>query len=83
MSAEDRETLSLGLAQGDEFTVRLTNLRDVQDAGTVARRIVEAISKRFLIEGREVFISTSVRIAMLTTLKAMGVQLAIDDFGTD
>ena len=42
----------------------LTNLRDVQDAGTVARRIVEAMAKPFLIEGREIFVTISVGIAI-------------------
>ncbi|MEO5864382.1 MAG: EAL domain-containing protein [Nitrospiraceae bacterium] len=58
------ESHSLARLGGDEFTVLLTNLRDVQDAGTVARRIVEAISKPFLIEEREIFISVSVGIAV-------------------
>lgn len=61
---DKEESHSLARLGGDEFTVLLTNLRDVQDAGTVARRIVEAISKPFLIEEREIFISVSVGIAV-------------------
>jgi EAL domain-containing protein (putative c-di-GMP-specific phosphodiesterase class I) len=49
---------------GDEFTVLLTNLREVQDAGTVARRIVESLAQSFFIEGREIFVTVSVGIAI-------------------
>jgi diguanylate cyclase (GGDEF)-like protein len=58
------ETHSLARLGGDEFTVLLTNLCDVQDAGKVARRIVEAIAKPFSIEGREIFVTVSVGIAI-------------------
>ena len=63
-SVDKAESHSLARLGGDEFTVLLTNLRDVQDAGTVARRIVEAIAKPFVIEGREIFVSASVGIAV-------------------
>ncbi|MDE3218843.1 MAG: EAL domain-containing protein, partial [Nitrospirota bacterium] len=57
------ENHSLARLGGDEFTVLLTNLRDVQDAGTVARRIVESLAQSFSIEGREIFVTVSVGIA--------------------
>ena len=63
-SVDKEENHSLARLGGDEFTVLLTNLRDVQDAGTVARRIVEAMAKPFLIEGREIFVTISVGIAI-------------------
>jgi len=63
-SVDKEEGHSLARLGGDEFTVLLTNLRDVQDAGTVARRIVEAMAKPFLIEGREIFVTISVGIAV-------------------
>jgi diguanylate cyclase (GGDEF)-like protein/PAS domain S-box-containing protein len=58
------ENHSLARLGGDEFTVLLTNLRDVQDAGTVARRIVESLAQSFSIEGREIFVTVSVGIAI-------------------
>ena len=58
------ENHSLARLGGDEFTVLLTNLGDVQDAGKVARRIVEAIAESFSIEGREIFVTVSVGIAI-------------------
>jgi diguanylate cyclase (GGDEF)-like protein/PAS domain S-box-containing protein len=63
-SVDKEENHSLARLGGDEFTVLLTNLRDVQDAGTVARRIVEAMANPFLIEGREIFVTISVGIAI-------------------
>ena len=59
-----KESHSLERLGGDEFTVLLTNLRDVQDAGTVARRIVEVLANPFLIEGREIFVTISMGIAV-------------------
>jgi diguanylate cyclase (GGDEF)-like protein/PAS domain S-box-containing protein len=63
-SVDNEENHSLARLGGDEFTVLLTNLCDVQDAGKVARRIVEALVKPFSIEGREIFITASIGIAI-------------------
>ena len=63
-SVDKEENHSLARLGGDEFTVLLTNLRDVQDAGTVARRIVEAMANPFSIEEREIFVTISVGIAI-------------------
>lgn len=63
-SVDKEEDHSLARLGGDEFTVLLTNLRDVQDAGTVARRIVDAMARPFLIEEREIFVTISVGIAI-------------------
>ncbi len=62
--AGKEENHSVARLGGDEFTVLLTNLRDVQDAGTVARRIVESLAQSFSIEGREIFVTVSVGIAI-------------------
>ena len=63
-SVGEAETHSLARLGGDEFTVLLTNLREVQDAGKVARRIVESLAQSFFIEGREIFVTVSVGIAI-------------------
>ncbi len=63
-SVDKEENHSLARLGGDEFTVLLTNLSDAQDAGKVARRIVEALVKPFSIEGREVFVTVSIGIAI-------------------
>ncbi|HLZ33044.1 MAG TPA: EAL domain-containing protein [Nitrospira sp.] len=66
-SVEQEVTHELARLGGDEFTVLLTNLRDVQDAGKVARRILDALAKPFLINGHEIFMTVSVGIAIFPT----------------
>ena len=66
-SIEKEETHELARLGGDEFTVLLTHIRQVQDAGTVARRILEALAKSFLIDGHEVSVTGSVGIAIFPT----------------
>ena len=52
---------------GDEFTVLLEDIRDVQDATTVADRIHQALARPFTISGQEVFTSASIGIALSAT----------------
>lgn len=61
------ETHELARLGGDEFTVLLTNIREAQDAGTVARRILEALARPFLIDGHEISVTVSVGIAIFPT----------------
>ena len=63
-TGEARELARLG---GDEFTVLSTNIRQVQDAGIVARRILESLARPFLIDGHEIVVTTSVGIAIFPT----------------
>jgi EAL domain-containing protein (putative c-di-GMP-specific phosphodiesterase class I) len=49
---------------GDEFTILLAEITHVQDAPKVARRILEALSLPFMLEGHEVFITVSIGIAL-------------------
>lgn len=49
---------------GDEFTILLTTLTHPEDAGRVARRILEALAHPFSIDGHEVFISASIGISI-------------------
>jgi diguanylate cyclase (GGDEF)-like protein/PAS domain S-box-containing protein len=63
-SGETEHTHELARLGGDEFTVLLTNLRDVQDASKVARRILEALARPFLVGGQEIFVTVSIGIAI-------------------
>ncbi|MDH3212107.1 MAG: EAL domain-containing protein [Myxococcales bacterium] len=49
---------------GDEFTVLLTDISDVQDAARVARRVQGGLSKPFYIDGHELFATASIGIAV-------------------
>lgn len=49
---------------GDEFCVLLGEIRDSSDATRVARRIQEAMEPQVILDGREVFTSASIGIAV-------------------
>ncbi len=49
---------------GDEFAVLLREIEDERDARAVAERILTSLRPHFIIDGREVFISASIGIAI-------------------
>jgi diguanylate cyclase (GGDEF)-like protein/PAS domain S-box-containing protein len=49
---------------GDEFAILLNDVRDFADAETLAQRILEKLAQPFLLEGRQVFASISIGIAL-------------------
>jgi diguanylate cyclase (GGDEF)-like protein len=49
---------------GDEFTILASVIHDAEDVITVARKVQVAIDRPFEIEGRELFVTTSVGIAV-------------------
>ncbi len=49
---------------GDEFTVLLTDIKDEKSAGAVANRILQKISQSFNLDGHEVFVTSSIGIAL-------------------
>ncbi len=53
---------------GDEFTVLLEDVVDEEQATNVAERIGEAISEPFELHGSEVFVNTSIGIALSSEL---------------
>lgn len=62
--ADQEPTHALARLGGDEFTILLTALPNPEDAGRVARRILEALAHPFNIEGHEVFIAASIGISI-------------------
>jgi diguanylate cyclase (GGDEF)-like protein/PAS domain S-box-containing protein len=62
---------------GDEFTILLTAIQDPTDAMRVAHRIQQALGT-FSVEGREVFISASIGIALSMTPHARAEELLRD-----
>ncbi|HKQ88702.1 MAG TPA: EAL domain-containing protein [Candidatus Acidoferrales bacterium] len=61
-----QETFTLARMGGDEFTVLLDDLKDPADANRAADRIMEGLSAPFDLEGKEVFTSASIGIALCT-----------------
>ncbi len=59
-----QETFTLARMGGDEFTVLLDDLKEPADANRAAERIMEGLSAPFELEGKEVFTSASIGIAL-------------------
>lgn len=50
---------------GDEFVILVTQMEYPVEAGKIAQRIVDVISKPFMISGQEIYIGISIGIAVL------------------
>ncbi len=59
-----RQSDTLSRFGGDEFTVLLPNIDSAEDALRVARKITEGVPRRVVLNGRELFVTCSVGIAM-------------------
>ena len=59
-----RETDTIARMGGDEFSIILEGLSNGQDAILVARKIVDALSRPFNLSGHEVFVTSSIGIAV-------------------
>lgn len=63
IKAQIRKGDTLARLGGDEFTIILESMQDISDAGVVSEKIIDAMSRAFVIQGEEVFITTSIGIA--------------------
>ncbi len=59
----DADSRTLARLGGDEFVVLLSEIARPEDAGTVARRILEELKRPFTIEDTEIHVSGSIGIA--------------------
>jgi len=73
--ADQEPSHALARLGGDEFTILLTSLPQPEDAGRVARRILDSLTHPFSIDGHEIFISASIGISIYpsdgTTVEAL------------
>ncbi len=60
----DPSTGSISRLGGDEFTILLPEIKQVQDSGKVAQRIMESLSRPFVVAGHEVFVTASMGITI-------------------
>src|SRR5690606_36888467 len=49
---------------GDEFCVLVEDIEDSSHAGETSRRILDALSRPMIVEGREILVTTSIGIAV-------------------
>jgi diguanylate cyclase (GGDEF)-like protein/PAS domain S-box-containing protein len=59
-----REEDTIARMGGDEFTVLLSDLRNADDAAVIAQKILEAVAYPVQVEGEELYITTSIGIAL-------------------
>jgi diguanylate cyclase (GGDEF)-like protein/PAS domain S-box-containing protein len=59
-----REVDTVSRLSGDEFTIILNGIKSVEEAGMVSRKILDALAVPLFLEGREVFVSTSIGITI-------------------
>ncbi len=67
ISASVRETDTVARLGGDEFTVILPKIARTTDADIVAKKILSAFSKPFLVEGQEAFAPASIGVTVFPT----------------
>jgi len=59
-----RDSDTLARLGGDEFVVVLNGINGAQDAAKVANKIIDNLSKPIVIDGHEVFVTTSIGISL-------------------
>ncbi|MBW2386911.1 MAG: EAL domain-containing protein, partial [Deltaproteobacteria bacterium] len=62
-SASDEEEI-ISRQGGDEYTFLLTQISDPHDAGRVARRVLDSIAEPFVVEGKEIYATATIGIAI-------------------
>jgi len=61
------KTENLARLGGDEFTVLLSEIERSEDAGRVAKRIIDTLSQPLVLDGHEVYVTPSVGISVYPT----------------
>lgn len=64
LSASLRDSDTIARFGGDEFLLLLTDLKEAEDAGPVAEKIVDSFRKPFLVGTHKLFVTTSIGIAV-------------------
>jgi diguanylate cyclase (GGDEF)-like protein len=62
--SENEAALGLARLGGDEFCILLTEISQFHDAARVARRILESLAEPFKLDDNELFVTTSIGIAL-------------------
>lgn len=62
-----RETDTIARLGGDEFTVIVENIQSDEEAAAIAEKILLAMQVPFILEGQEVFVTTSIGLTVFPT----------------
>jgi diguanylate cyclase (GGDEF)-like protein/PAS domain S-box-containing protein len=63
LKACSRENDSVARIGGDEFAILVQGFSTLEDVAVLARRLLDTLAKPFSIDGREIFVGTSIGIA--------------------
>ncbi|MES0370682.1 MAG: EAL domain-containing protein [Mariprofundaceae bacterium] len=64
LTSRMREEDTIGRLVGDEFLIIMEGLNRASDAGTLAQKLADSFIEPFIIEGHELFMSTSIGISI-------------------
>jgi len=64
LAAAVRASDTVGRLGGDEFAVVLSNVSSREDAGRIARKMMESFHEPFRLSGSEIFVTTSIGITL-------------------
>lgn len=64
LNASVRDGDTVARLGGDEFAILLPEIRHEEDLNRIATRMLEKFNERFLLDGKEVFVSCSIGIAL-------------------
>ncbi len=59
-----REVDTVSRLAGDEFTIILNNIKSPEEAGHISRKILDSLKNPIQLQGRDIFVSTSIGIAL-------------------
>jgi len=59
-----REGDTVARLGGDEFTIVMEGVSDISDADAVAKKVIEAMSRSYVLEGHDVFVTASIGITI-------------------
>ncbi|MDH4127519.1 MAG: EAL domain-containing protein [Spirochaetota bacterium] len=59
-----RKTDTISRLGGDEFTIILTDISNIQIVSSISQKIIDIFSTPFKLEGQEIFVTTSIGISM-------------------
>jgi diguanylate cyclase (GGDEF)-like protein len=63
-ASPDEATNVVARLAGDEFIILLPHVKGAEDAEKVARRILESLSQKFIIDQQEMYVTSSIGIAL-------------------